>query len=307
MGAKRVVLSAECWVLSNSYSKAAFAFLHSTKHLALSTIFLLLITGCTAIPTPTRIALLAPFEGRYREVGYEALYAARLALQDADTNFVELLPLEDGGSANTALMRANALRIDPAVSAVLVLGYAAVDPDVLTVFGDLPVLVIGDWGAQPISERVYILSNPNISDRLTVPERTEITDAARMPVPFIGGEILALTQLRDLRDSLDGITIISSAALPDAQFAERYTVSDSFAPEPGLLASLSYDAARLVAQAVISGQGGHDAVNQNLHNASYSGLNGEIQFMDGYWADAPIHEYAYDESGALLPIDDIVE
>ena len=268
---------------------------------------LLLITSCAAVPTPTRIALLAPFEGRYREVGYQALYAARMALQDTGNNSIELLPIEDGGSAASAAARARALQVDPDVVAVLVFGYNATDAEVLSAFGDLPVLVVGDWGAQPVSERVFILSNPAISDRLTIPEHTEITDAAHLPAPFIGGEILALTQLADLRLSLEGITILSSTSLPDAQFAERYTASDTFAPEPGLLASLIYDAARMAAEEVLSGQGSRDAVNQYLREANYSGLNGVIHFENGYWAEAPIHEFAYNETGELLPVDDIVE
>lgn len=277
------------------------------QHFALGTFLLLLITSCSTIPTPTRIALLAPFEGRYREVGYDALYSARMAVQDAGTNFIELLPVEDGGSVTSAAARARALNLDPDVAAVLVMGYSATDAAVLAEFGDLPVLVVGDWGAQPVSERVYILSNPVIRDRLTISERTGITDAAQLTTPFIGGEILALTQMADLRPSLDGITILSSAALPDAQFAERYAASDPFAPEPGLLASLSYDAARMAAEAVLSGQGKREAVNQYLSESSYTGFNGIIRFEDSYWADAPIHEYVYNETGELLPVDHIVE
>src|SRR5690349_2126250 len=44
------------------------------------------LSGCAITPhelTP-RIALLAPFEGRYREVGYNAYYAVRLAFVDAN-------------------------------------------------------------------------------------------------------------------------------------------------------------------------------------------------------------------------------
>ncbi len=41
----------------------------------------MLLSACAVKRTPTiyRIALLAPFEGRYREIGYNALYAARMA------------------------------------------------------------------------------------------------------------------------------------------------------------------------------------------------------------------------------------
>lgn len=275
--------------------------------LALSTILVLLITGCTAIPTPARIALLAPFEGRYREVGYEALYAARLALLDTDSHFIELLPVDDGGSAASAILRARALRTDPAVSAAIVLGPAATASAALAAFGDVAVLVVGNWGAQPAAQTVYILSNPDIRPRLTVPEHTEITDAARLPAPMTGDERLSLEQFGLLRPSLDGITILSSAALPDAAFAERYLSSDPFAPQPRLLASLSYDAVHFAALAVQHTASERSAVNQYLRENSYAGLNGSIRFEDGYWADAPVHEFIYSENGTLLPVDHVIE
>jgi ABC-type branched-subunit amino acid transport system substrate-binding protein len=268
---------------------------------------LLLITGCRAIPTPTRIALLAPFEGRYREIGYGALYAARLALQDTGTNFIELLPVEDGGTPASATMRARALRTDPHVAAVLVLGLSATDSAVLAELKSLPVLVVGEWGIPTPADGVYILSNSDISRRLSVRARTDILDAAQLPAPLTGGDMLALTQLGDLRPSLNGITILSSAALPDEQFTERYEASDSFAPEPGLLASLSYDAAHMTANAALNGQGNRSAVEQYLRDVTYTGLNGPIRFENSYWADAPIHEYTYSESGKLLPVDHVVE
>ena len=56
------------------------------QSLSATTIFLLLLalalTACGASnpELPGKIALLAPFEGQYREIGYNALYAVRLAI-----------------------------------------------------------------------------------------------------------------------------------------------------------------------------------------------------------------------------------
>ena len=51
-----------------------------------------LVTACAIqrTSTPYKIALLAPFEGRYRDVGYDALYAARLALSEANLSQIVL-------------------------------------------------------------------------------------------------------------------------------------------------------------------------------------------------------------------------
>ena len=266
----------------------------------------LLISACATVPTPTRIALLAPFEGRYREVGYNALYAARLALSDANHTGVELLPVDGGGTVKTATDRAHALVADPQVALVLVMGYAATAPDTLDTFANMPVMVIGEWGAQPVGDRVFVLSNPNLDDLLTIPVRTEITTAARLATPLTGSDILALEQFSKLRSSLDGITIVSSATLPDSEFREQYVSSDTFAPEPGLLASLTYDAVRVAIESV-SVSNHRAAVSQSLSNMNYTGLNGEIAFENGNWRNAPMHTYRYDANGGLIPVDGVVE
>lgn len=44
---------------------------------------LVLLTACVPkLPRVIKIGLVAPFEGRYRYVGYDAIYAARMAVQE---------------------------------------------------------------------------------------------------------------------------------------------------------------------------------------------------------------------------------
>jgi ABC-type branched-subunit amino acid transport system substrate-binding protein len=197
-----------------------------------------------------RIALLAPFEGRYREVGYNALYAARLALLDSGLNNVELLPIDDGGAVESAESRARALNLNPQTQIALVVGYSASSERVQGAFGDVPVILVGNWSAQPVVDTAFALSSPRHAELMTVPPDVSVTEAARLEAPLVGGEVFALAQFPKLRDSLDSITIVSSASLPDTAFRERYQALDSFAPEPGLLGTLTYDAASMAAQAV---------------------------------------------------------
>ncbi len=194
---------------------------------------LLLANACAAIHTPpiAKIALLAPFEGRYREVGYEALYAARLALADAGDPQVELLAVDDGGTE--AASRARALTEDPQIAVVIALGYAATAPDTLQAFGDLPVLAIGDWGAEATGDNVFILSSPAFAGLITVPPRISLTDAAALPKPrggLKGGEVFGLAGFAKLHNANDVASIISSGILPDAEFVARYRGDDPFAP-----------------------------------------------------------------------------
>jgi ABC-type branched-subunit amino acid transport system substrate-binding protein len=74
----------------------------------------------TVRPT-VKIGLVAPFEGRYRYVGYDVIYAVRLALVEANRDGgvagygVELVAYDDGANPNAAVEQARKLDVDPAV------------------------------------------------------------------------------------------------------------------------------------------------------------------------------------------------
>jgi len=269
-------------------------------------LLLILVTSACAVShtaSLTRIALLAPFEGRYREVGYDALYAARLALADDGRGNIDLLAVDDGGTPQNAADHAAALAHDPLVKVVIVLGYDATEADTLRALNDLPVLIVSGWGveAPAISESVFVLSNPHVNEELTVLPRISVTEAARLPHPLTGGEVFALQGFILLSNNLEDVEVISSAVLPDAAFRERYLASDQFAPDPRLLATLTYDAMSMALDAVGENISRADVRNR-IADMHYEGLNGTIAFESGFWADAPINRYEYIEE-ALLPIE----
>jgi ABC-type branched-subunit amino acid transport system substrate-binding protein len=59
------------------------------------------LTSCERARPVVKIGLVAPFEGRERAVGYDAVYAARLAVREVsasqDEYDVELVALDDSG------------------------------------------------------------------------------------------------------------------------------------------------------------------------------------------------------------------
>jgi hypothetical protein len=272
--------------------------------LLLSFLTMAFIGACSGVRDGTirRIALLAPFEGRYREVGYNAYYAVKLAMQDHGNSGIELLAVDDGGSVQSATARARALARDPLVEVVIALGHSATQPETQAALGEKPMLIVGNWGTKPEATTVFMLSNPTLPDRLTTnPNMDELTGISLIESPIRGGDVLGLSQVPLLTRNTERITVISSASLPDATFNERYLGSAEFAPEPGLLATLTYDAAQIALEAAMSS----DALSQ-ITQADYDGINGRIRFADGYWADAPIHCYGYDEN-TLAPKDCVVE
>ena len=265
---------------------------------------LLIVTGCVTRTAPIiKIALLAPFEGLYRDIGYQALYAARLALAESATQNVHLLAIDDGGSIATARDRAQAIQRDPAIALTLALGSFATAPDVQNEFTNTPLLIVGNWQTSPATDTAYHLTSPAITPRLTLPDTVELIDPLRQSdtetdTPLIGDELLALESLALLLNTTDNtamsdIRVLSAGQLPDADFRTRYQAADSFAPEPGLLAPLTYDATRLALQS-ISG-------NTPLNTIRYEGYHGVITFdSDGFWQNAPVYEYVY-QGDTLVP------
>ncbi len=81
--------------------------------------------GCQSVDPVVKIGLVAPFEGRQRDVGYDVLYSARLAVREIneaggiDGTRVALVALDDGGTVEFAQATAESLVIDPAVVAVV--------------------------------------------------------------------------------------------------------------------------------------------------------------------------------------------
>lgn len=84
-----------------------------------------LLTGCASVSPVVKIGLVAPFEGENRAVGYDVIYAARLAVREINEAGgiggyrVALVALDDGGDPELARQTAVSLAIDPAVVAVL--------------------------------------------------------------------------------------------------------------------------------------------------------------------------------------------
>ncbi len=268
-----------------------------------------ILSGCAVARSaaPVRIALLAPFEGRYREIGYNALYAARLALADEGSIAIELLPVDDGGTVESAVARGKALSLDPAVRAVIALGYASADAATQRALDGLPLLIVGDWSTRSQRQGIFVLANPQLASLITAPPHVSVTEAAQLPSPVIGGDVFGLAQFPLLRSDLDGVTVVSSGSLPGADFSARFRNNDPFAPEPGLLALPSYDATRLIAQEIIGGAQSRAALIAATNAADYAGLSGNIGFTNGYWADAPIHTYRFDEIGELRAVDNVIK
>jgi ABC-type branched-subunit amino acid transport system substrate-binding protein len=108
-------------------SAVEFGTARAGRILALGLAFLavLLLSACNSVAPVVKVGLVAPFEGREREIGYDVLYSARLAVREINAaggiggTRVALVALDDGGDAEFAAATADSLLIDPQVVAVV--------------------------------------------------------------------------------------------------------------------------------------------------------------------------------------------
>jgi hypothetical protein len=98
------------------------------RRLVVVAVALALVAGlvaCASVDPVVKVALVAPFEGRYRPIGYDAIYSARLAVREInaaggiDGHRVALVAIDDGGSTQGAIDAARTLIVDPAVVGVV--------------------------------------------------------------------------------------------------------------------------------------------------------------------------------------------
>jgi hypothetical protein len=232
----------------------------------------MVMTGCASQPTtlPIRIALLAPFESRYRAVGYDALYAARLALSESGVQNVEILAVDDGELPYLTADRAEALAGDPNVFAAIALGYPAVDANTQVALADIPTIIVGDWGAAPIGEQIFLLSLRTVG----LPD-----DSFMFP------------DIRVLYPNYAYADFVSSAQPPDADFTRRYMEFNQIALTPTPLATLTYDAMRVLLEAS-RGKSTRAEIAASVSDIDYSGINGRIRFIAHAWFNPPQRSYS---------------
>ncbi len=116
---------------------------------------LALLPACARTPDVLKIGLVAPFEGAERALGYDAIYAARLAIRQVNEGGgfgryrVALVALDDGGRPELAERSARSLVLDPVLVAVIGHGLPETTAAAAPIYqqNDLPLIPLGapDW------------------------------------------------------------------------------------------------------------------------------------------------------------------
>lgn len=297
--------------------------------LALVIGLLLTLPACSR-PRPTiKIALVAPFEGRFREVGYNAFPAMRLALRQQ---------IQAGGIANYEVeFVAYNDNADPAF-AERVAHNVVLDADVMAVIGNLRTDTTR--AAQPVySQAGLALVAPDVpADQLpngpyvfrmgpsTTAQKEQLSQGrctTQDAIQFTGEQAYqgdvnpqTLALLPDfqspaaanlLGSATQGLCFAAASPYPRdlltatqvlSAFAD---ISGGFAPGPRSIST--YDATRLILTALQADIATHGTptragVAEALRHITYDGLLGQISFdATNTWSTAPVWVYQYDSSG----------
>jgi branched-chain amino acid transport system substrate-binding protein len=300
----------------------------------LCVLLLLTVGGCTATGGTKpiiKVGLVAPFEGLYRPLGYEVLYAVKLAIRERNASggvagyMVELVALNDDNDPTVAAQRAREMAVDPDV--VGVIGHFS-SPTTLAALEEYRraglALVTSVAAANALTDGGY----PNVyrvcarNDRLG-------REAARYAVAELGAERLAI--LRDQEDLAEAFALTAAslgAMVVSDVDADQVDWSVQIAAQDPDLVFFTGDAVEGAGLIVQARQGGVDApfmgggdwgspkvmqiggttVEGILYVTSAPALEeigGTDEFVTGYEALAgqppgPQAVLAYDAMGVLL-------
>lgn len=230
-------------------------------------------------PHVARIALVAPFEGRHRQVGYDAFPAVRLAVRNAiklhpnSSTQIELVAYNDDGDPSNARRVARNVALDPHVIAVIGHLQPSTTLTALEVYTRAGLLVLA----------------PNVPAHL-LPED---------PLVFrIGPSELAIASIACVHCPIAAAP--EPQTLPAAAEALADFTALSLGPRPTSRSIAAYDAAMLLLTAA------HDAAQtgvldratlaRSVRHVRFEGLTGMIYFDEhSRWPDAPAYVSTFGE------------
>ena len=285
------------------------------------------LAACLPVTRPVvKIAFVAPFEGRYRDIGYEVTWAFRLAVREANLAggvggySIEILSLDDSGDPAQAAEQARKVAADPQVAAVIGHWRESTTQAAAPVYdaAGIPLVATGSSNELPrsayrlwLTEAVYGEAAPEARHcPLPCDSLDDLTwlSAAGPAVAVAGPVLWELNQFATLAGTrAEGAYIIAPAPLPSdldsPTFADNYRPL-SFGTEPRSNAVLAYDATRLVLRAVADAAGGgavsRAAVASALSRADFTGLSGHISFDEQHnWEQVRAHVYQW-RNGVLI-------
>lgn len=184
---------------------------------------ILLVTGCSSVDPVVKVGLVAPFEGRDRAIGYDAIYSARLAVRQINEaggvagHRVALVALDDRGDPELAKQAAASLAVDPGV--VVVLGHFL--PEITAVAA--PVYEQHQLALLPMGEMPFAPVSPGSLPPEFLGAYEAITPFDEIAGPFAGPTFDAMGLVRlALAEAEESTGSISRASVQEALDGLKY-------------------------------------------------------------------------------------
>jgi len=270
----------------------------------------LLLSACVPSTRPTiKIGLVAPFEGRYREIGEEIIYAVRLAVREVNEAggvggySIELMAYDDGGDLRQAEEQTRKLATDPQVVGVIGNWLEATTVAAAPALADSGIPYLATTSSPDLNPSAFRfwLTDSAYVDTLpravvcplpcdSLEDLSWLNSNLQSPISNLkiaGPYLWGLNQFPRLAsDSASDVSVITPSPLPidstDPSFADRYRAV-SPGVEPRFLAVLAYDATRLLFAAIerdaeLNGLPTRSGVRVALRHSDYTGLSGHFSF-----------------------------
>jgi len=228
-----------------------------------------------------KIGLVASFEGLHRHLGYEVLYAVKLAVRERNAaggvsgHKVELVALDDGNDPTQAPLQAREMVIDTDVMGVI--GHFSDEAALaaLDEYHRAGLALITQAAADAVTEHGY----PEIF-RLNARNDLLGAEAARYAVEELGMHRLAVLRGRD-----DPSGRASGRSLADAFAQTARQLGATVVLDADVSADLTFDVSRLISAELVFFSGG--AVEGGEIIAWARGAGVETVFMGGSGLDSP--------------------
>jgi ABC-type branched-subunit amino acid transport system substrate-binding protein len=170
----------------------------------------LLLTACAPLGVNVnviKIGLVAPFEGRYRYIGYDAIYAARMAVREINTQGgidgwrIDLVAYDGRASPQMAQDAARNLTVDRDIIAVIghYRGKSTAAAQPIYAAANMPLIVIGTWlsaslSTSPPRHLWHLMPPPDPMAQAMVDAANISKDQGTMAVMGVGPLASALDQ-----------------------------------------------------------------------------------------------------------------
>lgn len=296
------------------------------------------IVSCTVTRPVVKVAIVAPFTGIYREIGYQVLNGARIAVKEHNNNNsnmpqLELIAFDDVGDPTKAVEQAHKILADEKV--IVVIGHwldqttTAAAPIYMN--ANVPLVATSSSPSNPNNAGVtFFRLHPTVTQISTAIERlskqygvhstcncgpyeaAEFLQNLGDDNPYItavGGPLWSLQAFHNLAGARsEGSFFIVPAPHPlleneSAPYLTQYQINYPHGPDPNWLSLHAYESINVIAKVIeTTNASTPKSVAISLSRIDYHGLIGRVQFDSfGQWIEPQLRSYKWDNATISLP------